>query len=265
MIVDYQLLTTEVILLSRRVGGFIREQRQVFQFSYVEEKGLHDLVSYVDRQAEQMLIEGLQALLPESGFIAEESGTKPGNKYCWIVDPLDGTTNFVHGVPVFAISIALQYLDQTVVGLVYEINLDECFYAFQGGKAMLNGVEISVSKAASLDKSLLATGFPYYDFTRLKPYMGLFAELVETSRGMRRLGSAAVDLAYVACGRFEAFYEYGLHPWDVAAGAFIVTQAGGRLSDFNGGKEVVFGKEILATNGLVHDEFLVRTAKYFGK
>ena len=153
--------------------------------------------------------------------------------------------------------------EEVVVGVVYEVNLDECFYAYQGSKAYLNGKEINVSKAEKLRSSLVATGFPYYDYGRMDPYLNLFEEIMRSSHGLRRLGSAAVDLAYVACGRFEAFYEYGLNPWDVAAGVLIVKQAGGKVSDFRGGNNFVFGKEIVASNNLMHDEFLSVVKKYF--
>jgi len=255
-------LTYQVNNLCRGVGKFIKEQSTLLTSAQVEEKGLHDLVSYVDRTAENMLMSELKKLLPEAGFIAEESGESLAETYNWIIDPLDGTTNFVHGVPVYSISIALQRDKQTISGVVYEINLEECFYAWEHGDAFLNGKKIGVSPTNLLSNSLLATGFPYHEFSRLKPYLSLFEELMQRSRGIRRLGSAAVDLAYVACGRFEAFYEYGLHPWDVAAGAFIVERAGGQLSGFQGATEVVFGTDILATNTLIHNELLQIIKKY---
>ena len=210
-----------------------------------------------------MLIDELKKLIPEAGFIAEESGIVESVVYRWIIDPLDGTTNFVHKIPLFSISIALQENGQTVIGVVYEINLDECFYAWKNGPAYLNGSKICVSPTNTLTDSLIATGFPYYDFSRLPAYLEFLGYLIQKTRGIRRLGSAAVDLAYVACGRFEAFYEYGLHPWDVAAGAFIVEQAGGQLSGFDGGKDVVFGKDIIASNTLVHNEILDKIKVYF--
>jgi myo-inositol-1(or 4)-monophosphatase len=169
----------------------------------------------------------------------------------------------VHGIPIYSISIALQKKRETIIGVVHELNQNECFYAWEGGKAYLNGNPIKVSSTEKLDNSLIATGFPYNDFSRMKEYLGLFNELMQNTRGIRRLGSAAADLAYVACGRFEVFYEYGLHPWDVAAGAFIVKQAGGKLNGFDGSNEVVFGKDIMASNGLVHLEMLQLIKKHF--
>ncbi len=255
----------EAISISSETALFISQQAKDFKSSDIEEKGLHDLVSYVDRTAEEMIVKELKRLLPEAGFIAEESGSKIASRYNWIIDPLDGTTNFVHGVPVYSISIALQENNKTILGLVHEINQNECFYAWKDGPAFLNEKQIRVSETQSLSKSLIATGFPYSDFSRLQPYLELFSQLTRNTRGLRRLGSAAVDLAYVACGRFEVFYEYGLHPWDVAGGAFIVEQAGGKLSGFDGSREVVFGTDIIASNGLVHEDFLKEVQNHFCK
>jgi len=260
---NYNTITQQVVNLCRGVGKFIQDESRKFKTSNIEEKGLHDLVSYVDRTTEQMLIGELKKLIPTAGFIAEESGIIIAEEYRWIIDPLDGTTNFVHKIPVYSISIALQKNGKTVVGVVYEVNRDECFYAWDHGAAFLNGQPIHVSPTNTLSDSLIATGFPYNDFSRLKSYLSFFEELITNTRGIRRLGSAAVDLAYVACGRFEAFYEYGLHPWDVAAGAFIVARAGGKLSGFNGEEDVVFGKDIVASNALVHDELLAKMKIYF--
>jgi len=261
---DYKTLTYQVCDLCRSTGQFIREQAADFSEKNVESKGLHDLVSYVDRTAELMIINALKKDFPEAGFIAEESGNALAEKYNWIIDPLDGTTNFVHGVPPYSISIALKRDTEIVLGVVYEINLDECFYAWEDSPAYLNNEQIGVSTAENLDNSLLATGFPYSDFSRMKAYLAFFEYLMRNSRGLRRLGSAAVDLAYVACGRFEAFYEYGLNPWDVAAGAFIVQQAGGKVSTFDGSGNAIFGKDILAGNAKIHAEMLTAIKQFDG-
>jgi len=188
-------------------------------------------------------------LVPEAGFIAEEgTETLTGEQYNWIIDPLDGTTNYIHGFSPFAISIALKKDDLIVLGVVYEISLNECFYSWEGAPAYLNGEIIQVSKATSIESSLVGTGFPYRDFEQLDTYMDLLKFLCINSQGIRRPGSAATDLAYVACGRFDAFYEYGLQAWDVAAGAFLVQQAGGKVCDFKGKNNYIFGQEIIATN-----------------
>ncbi len=254
MNLDYLLQQT--IDVAKRAGAFIRTEKKTFKQSKVEVKGKNDFVSYVDKQAEIIIIQGLQHLLPEAGFITEEKQIdKKSDTLNWIIDPLDGTTNFVHGVPLFAVSIALMDKGQVVVGVIYEINLDECFAARLGGGAFCNGEPIYVSTQQKLADSLLVTGFPYYNYDRLPQYLQLFNHLMQHSRGIRRLGSAATDLAYVAAGRFESFYEYGLNPWDVAAGVLLVNEAGGCVTDFENGSNVVFGKDILATNKIIHQEF----------
>ncbi len=264
MSINLQSLCLEVCELSRQVGAFIKNEREQFSVNKIEVKGKNDFVSYVDKTSEIKLIEKLSALLPDSGFIAEEgTSTKKGDVYNWIIDPLDGTTNFIHGIPCYSISIALMQNKELVLGVIYEINLDECFYAWQGSKAYLNGQEINVSKVPTLADSLLATGFPYYDYSKLDQYMEVFKYFMKNTHGLRRLGSAATDLAYVACGRFDGFYEYCLQPWDVAAGAFIVQQAGGKTTDFNGGDNYVFGKEIVAGNSLFFSEFLNTIKTHF--
>jgi len=246
-----------VVDLVRYTGEFIMEEKDKISSRDVETKGVHNYVTYVDKTAEKMLVDGLSRILPPAGFIAEEgTSEKRGDMYNWIIDPLDGTTNFIHGLPPFSISIALQRDDETVLGVIYEPNLDEVFYAWEGSPAFLNYQPIDVSQKADLNNALLATGFPYYDYSKLDKYMEFFKWCMVNTRGVRRLGSAAVDLAYVACGRMDGFYEYGLSPWDVAAGAFIVERAGGKVSDFSGGDNYIFGKEIIAFNSKLHAGFL---------
>jgi myo-inositol-1(or 4)-monophosphatase len=257
-------VTSSVAEIAKEAGEFIRQQRKIFSPDKIELKGLNDLVSYVDKTAEQMIVAVLEKLLPDAGFITEEKTiNKTGERYNWIIDPLDGTTNFIHGLPVFSVSIALQEFDELVSGVVYEINLDECFYAWKGSPAYLNGQEISVSKSKILGESLLATGFPYYNFEKQQGYIELFTELMRSCHGLRRLGSAAVDLAYTACGRFDGYYEYNLNPWDVAAGILIVRQAGGEVVNFKGGNECLNARELLATNGKLTHEMLQIVQKYF--
>lgn len=260
---NLQLLCQDVCTVSKEVGQFIRNERLKFSGDNVEVKGKNDFVSYVDKTSEKKLVSHLSKLLPESGFITEEgTSTKKGEIYNWIIDPLDGTTNFIHGIPCFAISIALTCNSELVLGVIYEINLDECFYAWENSKAFLNGKEIEVSKASKLSDSLIATGFPYHDYSNINEYMSVFTHFMKNTHGLRRLGSAATDLAYVACGRFEGFYEYGLQSWDVAAGAFIVQQAGGKVTDFRGENNFIFGKEIVAGNSNCFDEFLQAVQLY---
>jgi myo-inositol-1(or 4)-monophosphatase len=186
-----------------------------------------------------------------------------GKTYTWIIDPLDGTTNFIHGIPTYAISIALYEEDKPVVGIVYEMNRGEMFFTFKGGAAYLNNKEIQVSKNDNLSQSLLATGFPYYDFDGMKGYLSALQYFMKNTQGMRRMGSAAVDLAYVACGRFDGYFEYGLSPWDVAGGVFIVQQAGGKVSDFKGGDDCIFGRAIVASSKALYPSFFDVIRKEF--
>ena len=261
---ELENIINSVIDISKQAGSFIREQRKTFSADKIELKGLNDLVSYVDKTAEEIIVKSLVELLPEAGFITEEKTiNKTGDRYNWIIDPLDGTTNFIHGLPVFSVSIALQEYDELVLGVVYEVNMDECFYAWKGSPAYMNGNIIKASDTPTIAQSLLATGFPYYDFTKQAAYISLFTELMKSCHGLRRLGSAAVDLAYTACGRFDAFYEYNLNPWDVAAGVLIVRQAGGQVVNFTGGEEVLQSRELLATNGKITEEMLGAIEKYF--
>lgn len=259
-----QNLTNQVAEVAKEAGEFIRQERKNFSADRIEFKGLNDLVSYVDKTAEQKIVAALEKILPQAGFITEEkTTTKVGERYNWIIDPLDGTTNFIHGLPVFSVSIALQDNDKLVAGVVYEVNQDECFYASTDTPAYLNGKEIKVSNAPNIADSLLATGFPYYDFSKQQQYINLFSELMKSCHGLRRMGSAAVDLAYTACGRFESFYEYNLNPWDIAAGVVIVKQAGGDVVNFSGGEEVMNSRELLATNGKITAEMLSMIDKFF--
>lgn len=264
---NYQQLETicaEACKLIKQTGAYIKEQLDDQHAVEFFEKGIHDFVTHVDKNSERMLIEGLSEILPGSGFLAEENVANTQQKdLMWIVDPLDGTTNFIHSIPLYCISVALVQNGETIIGIVYEINMQECFSAWKGSKAFMNGKQIKVSATGNMDHALFATGFPYYDYSRMGPYMDLFSYLVQNTSGLRRLGSAAVDLAYVACGRFEGFYEYGLHPWDVAAGAFLVQQAGGNVCDFKEENNYIYGKEIIATNGVIFNEFMHVVKKYF--
>ncbi len=261
---DYELLCAKVINVTRLTGNFIRKEAMSFDTNSIEYKGLNDMVSYVDKNAEKQLVRNLKKILPDSGFITEEDTVNITDKtFTWIIDPLDGTTNFIHGIPTYSVSVALYEEDKPVIGVVYEINRSEMFSAYKGGGAYLNNKEIRVSKAENLSQSLLATGFPYYQFDKQPEYMQLFTEMMQKCHGLRRIGSAAVDLAYVACGRFDAYFEYNLNSYDVAAGAYLVQQAGGKVMNFAGGDEYLATREMLATNGLVTDEILASIKKYF--
>ncbi len=253
---DLKIICEEAIEFVRQTGTFIARERTKFTIDKVEAKGKHNFVSYVDKEAEKLLIEGLHKVLPEAGFIAEEETIKRQDKnYNWVIDPLDGTTNFIHGSPPYAISVALMKEQSVLLGIVYEIAMSEMFYSYKGTPAYLNDKEIHVSPTDEVAESLIATGFPYDNFSRMESFMDSLKHFFLHSHGVRRLGSAATDLAYVACGRYDAFYEYNLNPWDVAAGAFIVQQAGGKVDDFGGGNNYIFGNEIVASNSAIFDEF----------
>lgn len=231
----------------KEAGLFIKTEKGQIDEKQIDTKSHNSLVTYVDKQAEAMLVDGLSKLIPGSGFIAEENTAgNTDSPWRWIVDPLDGTTNFIHNIYPVSVSVALQHNNKTVAGLVYEIGQDELFSAFEGEQAMLNQKPIKVTETQALADTLIATGFPYYDYNKLDNYLQTLSHFMKTTRGVRRLGSAATDLAYVACGRFDAFFEYSLSPWDVAAGAFIVQQAGGKVCDFKGTDNYLFGKEIIA-------------------
>ncbi len=246
------LQTTEIV---KEVGLFIKQELGKVNSSAIETKSKNSLVSYVDQEAEQRLVQELSKLTPEAVFLTEEEtiATQKG-ALRWIIDPLDGTTNFLHQLPFFSISVALQENDETILGVVLEVNREECFYAWKDGGAYLNKDPIQVSQNPNLADALIATGFPYYDYSRTKNYLAVLEYFMEHTRGIRRFGSAALDLAYVACGRFDAFYEYSLNAWDVAAGAFIVQEAGGKVTDFKGGDDYLFGKEIVASSSLLAAE-----------
>lgn len=251
------------IKIANEVGDFILEERKSFSTSDVKYKGKNDLVSYVDTEAEKMIVSKLSEVFPEAGFITEEKTiNKVGEEYNWIIDPLDGTTNFIHGLPLYSTCIGLMKGNEVLLGVVYEINKDECFYATKGNGAFCNGKQISVTAANSIDESLFATGFPIHNFEKLDQYLTILNELMKNAHGLRRMGSAAVDLAYVACGRCEGFFEYNLNPWDVAAGTLIVEEAGGFVTDFKGGSDHIFGREIIAA-GPVHQELLSLVKKFW--
>lgn len=249
------LLTVEqhVMDVCHDVGEFIRVEGLSFDKSRILQKeGFNNLVSYVDKESEKKLVSTLSQLIPGSGILGEEGASvESSNGYLWIIDPLDGTTNFTHGLPPFAISIGLTLHDKPVLGVVYEVTKKEMFHAVEGHPAYCNDQLIRASSVNSLNESLFATGFPYYDFPKMEAYLNIIRKFLKQSHGVRRLGSAATDLAYVAAGRFEGFFEYNLNPWDVAAGAFIVQQAGGIVTDFSGGTDFLYGRQICAA-GKIH-------------
>jgi myo-inositol-1(or 4)-monophosphatase len=217
----------------------------------IEQKGRADFVSEVDRQAEEIIINTIHSAYPDHGILAEESGISGDidkSEHEWIIDPLDGTTNFLHGLPVYAVSIGLRVKGVLQTAVVYDPSRDELFSASKGKGAHLNDRRIRVSDTRTLSNALLATGFPYNEMKYLEPWLGSFKALVPHVAGIRRAGSAALDLAQVACGRYDGFWEFGLNPWDMAAGILLIQEAGGFSSDMKGGQDMLETGHIIAGN-----------------
>lgn len=229
----------------------------IYSFREIHYKGAINLVTNFDDQSQKMIYSELSSRFPEHDFLAEEDlRAEKGSEFRWIVDPLDGTTNYAHGFPVFCVSIALEHEGTVILGVVYDPMRKEMFTALQNEGAFLNKKRIKVSDVDDLDKSLLATGFPYDIRSSKVNNIDNFNKFLTRAQAIRRCGSAALDLCYLACGRFDGFWELKLYPWDIAAGLLIVKEAGGQVSDFKGGSLDLSGKEILATNGLIHKQMI---------
>lgn len=240
---------------ARAAGGIL--ERMFGNAGRIMKKGDIDLVTDADLESEKAILDIIRGKFPDDGIHSEEAGrVNPGSERTWLVDPLDGTTNFAHGFPFFAVSIALQVKDEIVLGAVYNPYLREYFKASKGGGAFLNRTPIRVSKTHLLSDALLATGFPYDVHDRPHEIMKIFAKMVAKARGVRRPGSAAIDLCYVAAGRFDGFWETGLKPWDTAAATVILKEAGGVLSTFDGAAYAPCLDSLVASNGLLHDPLL---------
>ena len=225
--------------------------------SRIRKKENAEIVTEADTESEEMIVSAIHAEFPNHAVLCEESGLIPGaSEYKWIVDPLDGTVNFAHRIPIFSISIALAVRDTIVLGIILDPVNDELYSAVSGQGAQLNGEPIQVSATRTVAESLLVTGFPYNVREIFEPVMIRHGRCLKASQAIRRLGSAALDLCYVACGRFEGFWEQNLKPWDSAAGALMVAEAGGRVTTFSNRPYTVEQPEILATNGLIHREML---------
>lgn len=251
-------LCQQVEQVARNAGAFLLQESGKVTQEQIEEKTLNSLVSYVDRTAEEMIVEGLRQILPAADFLTEEETVAQSStaNARWIIDPLDGTTNFLFGLPCYSVSIALEHEGELVIGVVYEPTRSECFSAWRNGGAYLNGTAIQVRQNELLPRALLATGFPYYDYSKMDNYLSLFRHLAQNTTGIRRWGSAAIDLAFTACGRFDGFYEYSLNAWDVAAGIVLVREAGGIVTDFGGLQQSLANGEIVAASTALHSKLL---------
>lgn len=256
---DYQALCRATEIVAREAGAYIAQQRKTFSVERIEYKGEQNLVSYVDKTSEELIVARLSAILPEAAFLAEEAHNDERSidrqRLMWIIDPLDGTTNFTHGMPPYAVSIALVEGGEVVVGVIYEITCGECFSAWKGSDCYLNGEVVRVSEIDSVKRSLVITGLAHDKEGIVEGHNRAFDYFNRHSNGTRRLGSAATDLAYVAAGRAECFFQQNLAPWDVAAGALLVERAGGVVVDYDGGENYVFGRSIIATNDKANKEF----------
>lgn len=246
-----------VALEAARGAGDILQERARSGFR-VEHKDVVNLVTDADRQSEQAIVAALRRAFPGHETLAEERGlsTTARSAYRWVIDPLDGTTNFAHGFPVYCVSIGLEYRGSLILGVVLDPTRSECFVAERGRGATLNGRPIGVSPTRALTDALLVTGFAYDIRESPENNLDHFARFSLHAQGVRRVGAAALDLCYVACGRFDGYWELKLKPWDMAAGVVILEEAGGRLTDFGGGTFSIYGKEIVASNGPIHDEML---------
>lgn len=256
--VDLRHLVEAVKEIAVDIGHFLKGERAKFDRSAVQEKGPHDYVSYVDKASEGRLVSRLSALLPEAGFITEEKTTRQyaQETYCWVIDPLDGTTNFIHDMAPYCVSIALRDSHEILLGVVYEVCRNECYWAYKGGGAYMNDTPIHVSEIAAMDQAQILLGFPY-DSERFRPIvLRAIAQMYGVVGAERLLGSAAAELCYVAAGRAEGRIEGLLGPWDVAAGTLILSEAGGITTDFSGGNTYLDGREVIASNSLIHEHLL---------
>lgn len=249
-------LTHEVCQVARRAGEYIAAERRAFSDDCVERKHAHDYVSYVDKGSEKLIVEALHDLLPEAGFVTEEgSATYHDEQYWWVVDPLDGTTNFIHRFPPYCVSIALCRGHEIQLGVVYEVNTGECYYAWKGGGAWLDGQRLHVADHA-INDALLCLQLPYDSDAYCPVAKHLLDVFYGHAASIRMIGSAAMALCYVAAGRLDGYVEKYIGQWDYMAGALIVQEAGGRVTDYNGMADFTQGNSVVATNGVIHQDML---------
>jgi myo-inositol-1(or 4)-monophosphatase len=251
-------MVTIAVRAAREAGRVITRNFNRVDRLTIADKGRNDFVTEVDRNAEAAIIEVLREKYPHHAILAEESGAHTGNEFEWVIDPLDGTTNFLHGLPQFAVSIALKVKGRLEIAVVYDPISEEMFTASRGEGALLNDHKIRVGNRKNLDGALLGTGLPYRDFRFMDNYLGMLKDLAQDTAGIRRPGSAALDFAYVACGRTDGFWELGLKEWDFAAGALLVREAGGMVTDIAGGERFLETGNVIAGGLKVHNAMLRR-------
>jgi myo-inositol-1(or 4)-monophosphatase len=243
------------ILAAREAGKYLLDHLNKLERDDINHKKAKDFVTEVDKNSEKMIIDIIKERFSDHDILAEESGTQSvSSDYRWIIDPLDGTTNYIHGYPMFSVSIALEYQGEVIVGVVFDPFRDELFAAEKGNGATLNDSPISTSDLREMDYALLATGFPFRQTEIIDKYLKIFREIFLKCSGIRRAGSAALDLVYVASGRLDGFWEFGLSPWDIAAGSIILKEAGGKITDFHNGTDYLASGNVIASNGYFHSE-----------
>jgi myo-inositol-1(or 4)-monophosphatase len=240
------------IRAARNAGELIQRASNNIEKLTIDQKGQNDYASEVDRMVEQEIIKAIRTSFPDHSILAEESGEHHGNDYVWVIDPLDGTTNFLHGFPQYAVSIALKHKNKLELGVIYDPCRDELFTAERGGGAMLNNRRIRVTKQNSLRGALIGTGFPFKSMENIEPYLSMFKAISADSAGIRRAGAAALDVAYVACGRLDAYWEIGVKEWDIAAGVLLVQEAGGVATDFSFNDKYLQSGNIIVGNPRMH-------------
>ncbi len=253
------------IKAARAAGALINRASLDLDLLKVTTKSSNDFVTEVDQAAERIIIETLLTAYPGHGILAEESGRAHGARdsdYLWIIDPLDGTTNFIHGLPVFAVSIALSYKGQVQQAVVYDPSRNDLFYSSKGRGAFLNDKRIRVSKRTRLAESLIGTGFPFRRGDNFQRYLAMFEAVMQSCAGVRRPGAAALDLCYVAAGWYDGFFETGLHPWDIAAGSLMITEAGGLIGNFTGEADYLFQREVVAGNPKIYGQLIPMLAPH---
>ncbi|BDQ01464.1 inositol monophosphatase family protein [Ignavibacterium sp.] len=250
-------MINDIIQIAKEAGGIIRSAHGTRFSVEVKSNNLKNLVTEIDKKSEKTITEFIRKKFPTHNILAEEGGEhKSSSEYLWVIDPLDGTTNFAHGLPIFSVSIGVQYKNETVAGVVYDVMRDVLYSAEKGSGAFENEKRITVNSNDNIEESILVTGFPYNVAENPDKVFERFIEMIKVARAVRRLGSAAIDFCYVANGVFDGFWEVHLNPWDICAGKLIVEEAGGKVTDFNGNTISIFNKTILSTNGKIHNKMI---------